>query len=63
MTKPFDITQITLDINDAEHISIVSIRGQVEIAIVGPEGVYHNTVTMLNNEKDLRNFMKQWFGE
>lgn len=55
--------QVIIDINGAEYLSIVSINGKPEVAIVGPEGVYHNTVTPLSNEKDLRNFMKNWFGE
>jgi len=59
----FDHQQVIIDINGAEHLSIVSINGKPEIAIVGPEGVYHNTVTPLTNEKDLRNFMKKWLGE
>lgn len=59
----FDTQQVILPINGEEHLSIVSIKGEVEVAVVGPEGVYHNTVTTLNNEKDLRNFMKKWFGE
>jgi len=59
----FDHQQVIIDINGAEHLSIVSINGKPEIAIIGPEGVYHNTVTPLTNEKDLRNFMKKWLGE
>ena len=58
-----DHQQVLIPINSAEELSIVSINGQPEVAIVGPEGVYHNTVTFLSNEKDLRNFMKTWFGE
>lgn len=57
------VKQVIIDINGAEHLSIVSYMGKPEIAIVGPEGVYHNTVTPLTNEKDLREFMRKWFGE
>jgi len=55
--------QVIIPINDEEELSIVSLNGHTEIAIRGPEGVYHNTVKFLDNEKDLRNFMKKWFGE
>jgi hypothetical protein len=58
-----DRQQVLIPINSAEELSIVSINGKPEVAIVGPEGVYHNTVTFLSNEKDLRNFMKKLFGE
>ena len=58
-----DHQQVLIPINSTEELSIVSINGKPEVAILGPEGVYHNTVTFLNNEKDLRNFMKKWFGE
>jgi len=59
----FDHQQVLIPINSAEDLSIVSINGKPEVAICGPEGVYHNTVTMLSNEKDLRKFMKKWFGD
>ena len=59
----FDHQQVLIPINSTEELSIVSINGKPEVAILGPEGVYHNTVTFLSNEKDLRNFMKKWFGE
>ena len=59
----FDHQQVLIPINSEEELSIVSINGKPEIAIRGPEGVYHSTVTPLGNEKDLRNFMKTWFGE
>jgi len=55
--------QVLIPINGAEDLSIVSINGKPEVAIIGPEGIYHNTVTPLGDEKDLRNFMKKWFGE
>ena len=55
--------QVLIRINSAEDLSIVSIDGKPEVAICGPEGVYHNTVTPLSNEKDLRDFMNKWFGE
>lgn len=58
-----DRQQVLIPINSAEELSIVSINGEPEVAIVGPEGVYHNTVTFLSNEKDLRKFMKKWFGD
>ena len=57
------VQQVLIDINGAEQLSIVSYMGKPEIAVVGPEGVYHNTVTPLTNEKDLRDFMRKWFGE
>jgi len=59
----FTRNQVLIPINEVEDISIVSINGKPEIAILGPEGVYHNTVTQLANEKDLRAFMRKWFGE
>lgn len=59
----FKRNQVIIPINGAEELSIVSINGKAEVAIVGPEGVHHNTVTVIDNEKDLRNFMKKWFGE
>jgi len=59
----FKRQQVLIPINNTEELSIVSINGKPEVAICGPEGVYHNTVTRLYNEKDLRDFMKKWFGE
>jgi hypothetical protein len=59
----FDHQQIIIPINDEEDLSIVSMQGVVEIAVRGPEGVYHNTVIRISKEKDLRDFMKKWFGE
>lgn len=58
-----DHQQVIIPINDEEDLSIVSLNGRVEVAIRGPEGVYHNTVIVIDNEKDLRSFMKKWFGE
>jgi len=40
-------------------LSIVAIDGRAEVAIVGPHGVYHDTVTFLNNANDLIDFLHQ----
>ena len=58
----FDHQQVIIDINGAEHLSIVSINGKPEIAIIGPEGVYHNSVEPINNVKQLVNYLAHYFG-
>ena len=55
--------QVLIQIIGPEELFTVSIMGDQEVAIVGQKGVFHNTVTFLTNEKDLRKSMKKWFGE
>jgi len=59
----FTHEQVLIPINSAEDVSIVAINGKPEAAIVGPEGVYHDTVTPLETAKDLLEFMKLWIGK
>jgi hypothetical protein len=58
-----DRQQVLIPINEAEEISVVSMNGKPEIAICGPEGVYHDTVTMIYGPKSLLRFMEKYFGD
>jgi hypothetical protein len=49
--------QVLLNMKGPDTLSIVSIDGKAEIAIVSPTGVYHDTVTPLSNADDLIDFL------
>ena len=57
-----DVQQVLIDINGAEQLSIVSYMGKPEIAVVGPEGVYHNTVEPIKDVRQLVNYLLHYFG-
>ena len=58
----FDHQQVIIDVDGAHELSIVSIDGKSEVAICGPEGVFYNTVTPINNVRELISFLAHWFG-
>ena len=51
--------QVLLNMSGTDLLSIVAIDGRAEVAIVGPHGVYHDTVTFLYNANDLIDFLHQ----
>jgi len=51
--------QVLLNMHGLDMLSIVSIDGKAEVAIVSPTGVYHDTVTPLANADDLIDFLHQ----
>jgi len=61
-----DHQQVLIPVSDipvrSETISIVSLNGNTEIAILGPDGVvYHDTVTPIEDGRQLSLFLKKWF--
>jgi len=60
--RGFDHQQVLLKIDDVHDLSIVSLNGKPEIAILGPEGVYHDSVEPLNNVRQLVNYLARYFG-
>jgi len=57
-----DHQQVIVKIDDAHDLSIVSIDGKPEIAILGPEGVMHDTVEFFSNVKGLIRYLNKYFG-
>ena len=57
-----DHQQVIVRIDDAHDLSIVSIDGKPEIAILGPEGVMHDTVEFFGNVKGLIKYLNKYFG-
>jgi len=60
--RDFNHQQVLLKIDDVHDLSIVSINGKPEIAIMGPEGVYNDSVEPLDNVKQLVNYLARYFG-
>jgi len=57
-----DHQQVIVKIDDSHDLSIVSINGKPEIAILGPEGVMHDTVEFFGNVKGLIKYLNKYFG-
>jgi len=54
--------QVIIKIDDAHDLSVVSLDGKPEIAILGPEGVMHDTVEPISNVKQLVHYLAKYFG-
>ena len=59
--------QVILPVDDAHDVSIISyeINGKIkyEIAIMGPEGIFHDDVMQLENVADLQKYLTHYFGD
>ena len=61
--EEFSREQVIIPINGSTDLSVVSINGKPEVAIVGPEGVYQNTQAFITTAEDLLNYLQTWIGK